>query len=157
MDLEENAQNLVLLHSLVDLLRLGRSSLERELNQAALKEEEILDGRYWLMTTLDASPKEVLEIYRSRDAVERAFRITKETIKIRPIWNRTEEHVKAHLFVCFIAYLLYSLLEIQARKSMAGITGTKALDKLRILTKKTGRVFDTAGAKELLADLVDES
>lgn len=135
----------------------GGRRLKWELNEAALKEEEILDGRYWLMTTLDASPKEVLEIYRSRDAVERAFRITKETIKIRPIWNRTEEHVKAHLFVCFIAYLLYSLLEIQARKSMAGITGTKALDKLRILTKKTGRVFDTAGAKELLADLVDES
>jgi len=135
----------------------GGRRLKWEVNKDALREEEILDGRYWLVTTLDVSPKEVLEIYRSRDAVERAFRITKETIKIRPIWNRTEEHIKAHLFVCFIAYLLYSLLEIQARKSVAGITGTKALDKLRILTKKTGRVFDTAGARELLTDLVDES
>lgn len=105
----------------------------------ALKEEEILDGRYWLMTTLDVSPKEVLEIYRSRDAVERGFRITKETIKIRPIWNRTEEHIKAHLFVCFIAYLLYSLLELEARKQIPGITGVKALERLRKFTERATR------------------
>ncbi len=59
--------------------------------------------------------------------------------------------------MCFLAYLLYSLLEIQARKSIEGMTGTKALDRLRVLTKRTDRVFDTAGAKELLTDLVDVS
>jgi len=135
----------------------GGRRLKWELNETAIKEEEILDGRYWLVTTLDDSPKNVIETYRARDAVERGFRITKETIKIRPIWNRTEQHIKAHLFVCFLAYLLHSLLELQARKSVEGIAGTKALDKLKVLTKKTRRVFDTAGAKELRTDLVDES
>ena len=71
--------------------------------------------------------------------MERAFRITKETIKIRPIWNRTEQHIKAHLFVCFIAYLLYSLLEIEARKEIPGITGTKALDRLRRFMERAKR------------------
>ena len=117
----------------------GGRRLKWELNQAALKEEEILDGRYWLMTTLGASPEEVLEIYRSRDAVERAFRITKETIKIRPIWNRTEEHIKARLFVCFLAHLLISLLELEARKEIPGITGLKALDRLRRFMERTKR------------------
>ena len=135
----------------------GGRRLKWELNQAVLKEEEILDGRYWLVTTLDASPKEVLEIYRSRDGVERAFRITKETIKIRPIWNRTEEHIKAHLFVCFIAYLLYSLLEIKARKQIAGITGVKMLDKLKILTRRAERDIDTGEVEEVLSGMVDES
>jgi transposase len=109
------------------------------------------------MTTLGASPEEVLEIYRSRDAVERAFRITKETIKIRPVWNRTEEHIKAHLFVCFIAYLLYSLLEIKARKQIAGITGVKMLDKLKILTRRAERDIDTGEVEEVLSGMVDES
>ena len=135
----------------------GGGRLKWELNEVAIKEEELLDGRYWLVTTLDASPKKIIETYRARDAVERGFRITKETIKIRPIWNRTEQHIKAHLFVCFIAYLLYSLLELQARKSVGGITGTKALDKLKVLTKEARRVFDTAGTKELLTDLVGVS
>jgi len=117
----------------------GGRRLKWEVNESAIKEEEILDGRYWLMTTLDVSPKEILETYRSRDAVERGFRITKETIKIRPIWNRTEQHIKAHLFVCFIAYLLYSLLEIEARKEISGITGTKALDRLRKFMERATR------------------
>ena len=135
----------------------GGRRLKWELNQEAIKEEEILDGRYWLMTTLDVSPKEVLDLYRSRDAVERGFRITKETIKIRPIWNRTEQHIKAHLFVCFIAYLLYSLLEIEARKQIAGITSVKMLDKLKILTRRAKRDIDTGEVEEFLSGMVDES
>ena len=109
------------------------------------------------MTTLDDPPKEVLEICRSRDAVERAFRITKETIKKRPIWNRTEGHIKAHLFVCFLAYLLYSLLELEARKQAAGIAGVKMLDKLKILARRAKRDIDTGEVEELLSSMVDES
>jgi hypothetical protein len=41
--------------------------------------------------------------------------------------------------VCFIAYLLYSLLEIEARKEITGITGTKALDRLRKFTECSTR------------------
>jgi hypothetical protein len=135
----------------------GRRRLKWELNQAALKKEEILDGRYWPVTALDVSPKEVIEIHRSRDAVERAFRITKETIKIRPIWNRTEEHIKAHLLVCFIAYLPYSLLEINARKQITGITGVRMLGKLRILTKRAKRDIDRSETEELLSGMIDDS
>jgi len=109
------------------------------------------------MTTLEVSPNEVLDLYRSRDAVERGFGITKETIKIRPIWNRTEQHIKAHLFVCFIAHLLYSLLEIEARKQIAGITSVKMLDKLKILTRRAKRDIDTGEVEEFLSGMVDES
>jgi len=95
------------------------------------------------MTTLDIPPKDVLEIYRSRDVVEHAFRITKETIMIRPIRNRMEEHAKAHLFICFLAYLLISLIELEGRRHLPGITGVKFLDKLRVLTKRPERDVDT--------------
>jgi transposase len=127
----------------------GGRRLKWELNEAALKEEEILDGRYWLVTTLDVSPKGVIEIYRSGDTVERAFRNTKETMKIRPIWNRTEEHIKAHLFVCFIAYLLYSLLEIEARKETPGITGMGALDRLRRFMERAKRPRFSPSEKDI--------
>jgi len=91
------------------------------------------------VTTLDDSPKTVIETYRARGAVERGFRITKETIKIRPIWNRTEQHIKAHLFVCFLAYLLISLAELEARRQIPGITGVKALERLKRFTKNVSR------------------
>jgi hypothetical protein len=46
----------------------GGRRLKWELNEVALKEEEILDGRYWLVTTLDVSPKEVQYPYCSISA-----------------------------------------------------------------------------------------
>jgi hypothetical protein len=42
---------------------------------------------------------------------------------------------------------LYSLLELEAWKGTEGISGTKALDKLGVLTTKTVRVFDTEGRR----------
>lgn len=52
----------------------GGRRLKWELNEAAIKEEDVLDGRYWLVTTLNNSPKNVIDTYRARDAVERSTR-----------------------------------------------------------------------------------
>ena len=71
-----------------------------------MRNRELLDGKYVPFTTRDLSTKEILETYRNRDTVERAFRTSKQSIKICPIWNRKEQHIKAHLFVCFLVYLL---------------------------------------------------
>jgi len=133
----------------------GGRRLKWNRSEEGLREAECLDGKYWLVTTLKASPKEVLEIYRSRDAVERAFRITKETIKIRPIWNRKEEHIKAHLFICFLAYLLLSLLELQVRKKEPAMTAVRTLDELRDMTRRVPRLIDTRRARTLLGYLSD--
>ncbi len=126
----------------------GGRRLKWNLNQKGMREAEMLDGKYWLVTTLNVSPKKVLETYRSRDAIECAFRITKETIKIRPIWNRKEEHIKAHLFICFLAYLLISLLEIEVRKVEPDLTAVKALDHMARVTERVSRhVSDDRGRR----------
>jgi len=41
---------------------------------------------------------------------EWAFRITKEELAIRPIWHQKEDRVKAHILVCFLAYVLWKTL-----------------------------------------------
>jgi len=53
--------------------------------------------------------------------------------------------------------LLYSLLEIEARKQIAGTTSVKMLDKLKILTRRAKRDIDTGEVEELLSGMVDES
>lgn len=121
--------------------------------EKALKEAEYLDGKYILVTTLTEPPDEILIIYRSRNGIERAFRITKESIRIRPIFNRKEEHIKAHLFICFIAYLLVSLLEMVLRKKGHKITAVKALKKLKLERCMVDRVIDTEMGKRLLKSL----
>ena len=133
----------------------GGRRLKWERDAAAIRERELLDGKYVLFTTLDLSPKEILETYRGRDTVERAFRISKQSIRIRPMWNRTEEHIKAHLFICFVAYLLMSLLQLQVRRKGHDLSAVKAIKKLKRLTKRVHRIIETDDAEGLLEDLFD--
>jgi transposase len=71
----------------------GVRRLKWTVDAKAVKEAEKLDGKYVLVTTLDKSPKEILELYRSRDGVEGSFRLLKGPIKIRPIWSRNSVHI----------------------------------------------------------------
>jgi len=105
----------------------------------ALEKAKEIDGKYVLITTLDNAPKKILSIYRSRSVIERAFRLTKEKIKIRPIWSRNEQHIKAHLFICFLAYLLMSLIELKLRRAGEKISGQKALKRMSYRTMEVER------------------
>ena len=41
---------------------------------------------------------------------ELAFRIHKSDLQIRPVWHQKQERVKAHILVCFLAYVLWKTL-----------------------------------------------
>jgi transposase len=77
-------------------------------NLASIAEEASLDGIYVIRTSV---PKEVLSTnetvgaYKSLSQVERAFRSLKSIdLKIRPIHHRLADRVKAHVFLCMLAY-----------------------------------------------------
>jgi transposase len=127
----------------------GGRRLKWRVDEKAVKEAEKLDGKYVLVTTLDKSPKGILELYRSRDGVERAFRMLKGPIKIRPIWSRNGVHIEAHVFLCYLAMLLMSLLQLMVREKGYELTAVKALKKLAGYTKKVRRPVGGAEGTEL--------
>ena len=67
---------------------------------------------------------------RSTDA-EAAFRICKSDLSIRPIWHQKAERVKAHIFVCFLAYVLWKTLEKWQSQAGLGNSPRTLLDELR--------------------------
>jgi len=131
----------------------GGRSLKWCIDDDAIKTEECLDGKYILITTLNKKPKDILGIYRSRNGIERAFRMTKECIHIRPIFNRKDEHIRAHLFICFIAYLLLSLVEKELKGTDAQMTGMKAMRELKSETVQVDRKLRQRGGKKVLKAL----
>jgi hypothetical protein len=84
----------------------GRLSVERD--AASSQREGELDGRYIIRTSEAAenlSAEDAVRQYKSLARVERAFRCLKGMdLRIRPIFHRTEDHVKAHIFLCLLAY-----------------------------------------------------
>jgi hypothetical protein len=77
-------------------------------NQQSLAREQALDGLYVVRTS---EPSERLTAdnavrqYKNLSQVEQAFRCLKGMdILVRPIRHRTDDHVRAHIFLCFLAY-----------------------------------------------------
>ena len=70
----------------------------KTLNSEKIAEEECYDGFYAVCTTLE-------------DDIEESFRIMKSEFHSRPVYLRREERIKAHFLTCFIALLVYRVLE----------------------------------------------
>jgi len=79
-------------------------------NQEAIQKEADLDGIYVIRTgepETELSAEDTVRTYKRLTRVERAFRLIKTTdLKIRPIFHRAPNRVKAHFFLCMLAYYL---------------------------------------------------
>ncbi|MDP2857830.1 MAG: transposase, partial [Bacillota bacterium] len=83
--------------------------------------EASLDGIYVIRTSLPApemQAQETVRAYKGLSAVEKAFRSLKTVdLKVRPIYHRLEDRVRAHVFICMLAYYV----EWHMRQALAPI------------------------------------
>jgi transposase len=88
-------------------------------NKEGIHREETLDGIYVVRTSEPAdrlSAEDTVRSYKDLTHVERAFRTFKGVdLLVRPIWHHTEDHVRAHIFLCMLAYYV----EWHMRKALA--------------------------------------
>ena len=81
-----------------------------------INSEAALDGLYAIRTTLPAdtlAAPAAVRAYKQLKMAERAFGTMKDTIEIRPIHHHLETRVRAHIFLCMLAY--YVSFELAAR------------------------------------------
>ena len=92
----------------------GAFAYERKTDQ--INQEAALDGLYAIRTTLPAQTlgaSAAVRAYKQLKMAERAFKTMKDTIEIRPIHHHLETRVRAHVFLCMLAY--YVSFELAAR------------------------------------------
>jgi hypothetical protein len=78
------------------------------------------EGTYILRTNIhDWSAEDLWKTYVQLAEAEAAFRVHKSDLAIRPIWHHKENRIRAHIFVCFLSYVLWKTL--QKWQSRAGL------------------------------------
>ena len=87
-----------------------------ELDQEMIQKEEMYDGFYAVTTDLDCDVAEVIKINKQRWQIEECFRIMKTDFEARPVYLQREDRIKAHFLICFLALLVYRLLENKLNK-----------------------------------------
>lgn len=95
-----------------------------------LSEAEKYDGISTLFTTKDLPMEEIVKAYFEKDRVEKAFRCMKSILEVDKIRFWLSERVEAHVFVCYIAYLLLSMLDfmLKAKPKTSDLNAITALD-----------------------------
>jgi hypothetical protein len=89
-------------------LEIEEGSFSWERDEASIRREEALDGIYVIRTSepeAHLSAADTVRQYKGLSQLERLFRTLKGIdIRVRPIRHRTEAHVRAHIFLCVLAY-----------------------------------------------------
>ncbi len=97
----------------------GFFSFER--NETSIAREAQVDGIYIIRTSESAdalSAEDTVRTYKSLGQVEQAFRCMKGVdLRVRPIRHRDEAHVRAHIFLCMLAYYV----EWHMRKALSPV------------------------------------
>lgn len=108
--------------------------IEVVINEEKIAEDCKWDGLKGYITNTDLNPSLVIEQYHGLGTVERAFRISKGTLDMRPMFHFTERRIEAHICICFVAYKVYKELERLIAINKIGMSVDKVLDAAKTIT-----------------------
>jgi len=93
--------------------------------------DSVWDGLKGYVTNTHLPRKEIIGQYSQLWQVEKAFRISKTDLRIRPIYHRLKNRIEAHICVCFAAYSIYKELERLLRENRIAISPAKAIEAIK--------------------------
>ena len=115
----------------VETTESGHARIEWKKIEAARDWATLSAGCYLLRTNVaDWTDEELWKAYIQLTEAEAAFRIHKSDLRIRPIWHQKEERVLAHIFVCFLAYVLWKTLGQMCQQADLGGEPRRVLSEL---------------------------
>jgi len=98
------------------------------IDKTKFDEDEKWDGLKGYITNTKLTPKDIIENYGQLWKIEKAFRISKHDLKIRPIYHRLQRRIEAHISINFAAYKVYKELERQLKIRKSGLSPEKAIE-----------------------------
>ena len=102
-------------------------SIDRE----RFEEESEYDGFYAVTTDLDDDPGEIIRINRGRWEIEESFRIMKSDFDGRPVFVSREDRIRAHFLTCYLAFMIFRIIEQKLNKGDVRYTDPEILRTLR--------------------------
>ncbi|KAA6317407.1 hypothetical protein EZS27_032432 [termite gut metagenome] len=108
--------------------------IKATINYDKIKEDEPWDGLKGYITNTTLKAQTVYEEYSGLWQVERAFRITKGTLEVRPMFHFTKKRIEAHVCICFVAYKVYKELERILKIGSINLSVDKVLDIAKTIT-----------------------
>jgi len=125
---------------------------ELKLKERVIREDARYDGKWVLRTNTELGAEEIAFAYKSLWQIEQAFRELKSGLEINPVFLRTEDHVRGHIIVCFLALVLEAALIRQLKQSVISGSSPEQSSEVKIRYREILRDLDKVRAEEIKAN-----
>jgi len=120
------------------------------------KQDDLWDGLKGYITNTKLSNEQIIENYANLWHIERAFRISKTDLRIRPIYHHIRNRIEAHLCISFTAYAIYKELEKVLYQENASLSLKKAAEITHNMYQITYQLPDSKHYKQRLLNMDSE-
>ena len=105
-----------------------------EIDRERIEQDAVWDGLKGYLTNTSIPTADVSTAYHNLWNVERAFRIAKSKIEVRPMFHFTRRRIEAHICICFVALKVYKELERHLKAANVGMGIDKVLNMAKTVT-----------------------
>ena len=102
--------------------------LSIKIDYKKFSQDNAWDGLKGYITNTKIPDKQVIENYKNLWHIEKAFRMSKTDLRIRPIYHRLRHRIEAHICIAFTAYSIYKELERILYKEKSNLSLKKAAE-----------------------------
>ena len=110
-----------------------KGEVQLSIDYQKFEQDAAWDGLKGYLTNSTLSAKLLINTYHELWKIERAFRITKTNLRIRPVYHRIPKRIEAHICIAFIAYKVFKELERQLRLKKVDISAERAIEILKTI------------------------
>lgn len=124
-----------------------------------IQDDKMWDGLKGYITNTELPAEKIIENYRHLWQIEKAFRISKTDLRIRPIFHYRRKRIEAHILISFVAYTVFKEMERLLEENKAGFSAKRAVELTQTMyeleymlphSQKTGKALLKMDAEQRL-------
>jgi transposase len=127
-----------------------------EIDYEKFNNDKSWDGLKGYITNTKLTDRQVIENYKNLWHIEKAFRMSKTDLRIRPIYHRLKHRIEAHVCISFTAYCIYKELERVLHKDKSSISLKKATELTHNMYQITFTLPESKHTKSMLLKMDDD-
>jgi len=127
-----------------------------EIDYDKYNHDQVWDGLKGYVTNTKLTDNEVMENYKNLWHIEKAFRMSKTDLRIRPIYHRLRNRIEAHICISFTAYCIYKELERVLYEEKSTLSLKKAAEVTHNMYQITYTLPESKHTKSRLLNMDEE-
>ena len=130
-----------------------KGNIEVEIDYDKFEKDKVWDGLKGYLTNTDLTEKQIMDNYKNLWHVEKAFRISKTDLRIRPVYHHLRRRIEAHICISFTAYAIYKEMERLLYKHRVPFSVNSVADNTQNMYQISVKLPESKAQRDILLNM----